>query len=75
MLGRHGRDPHPRLLLGTALHLNQHLLEGIQLEHARERLRRALGSEAATGMRRGDDGEIASQGRFDFVVEVITAVK
>lgn len=57
------------------LHIDHHLLPHVQLEHVVEGLpRTGLRRQMGLCVRGRDDGEVAAEGGFDFLVEVVAFV-
>lgn len=71
MLPRHPRNLNRRLLLTTAFDFNHHIIKEIQVMHGSERFMVAFTGEVLFCMRGGDDGDVAAEGGFDGLVEVV----
>lgn len=74
MLPRHTRHSHSRLSLLVALDLDphHHLLIRVDAVDVGERVV-ALGRESAFGVLGADDGEVATEGFLDFLIEVVSS--
>jgi len=71
MLPRHPRDLNRRLLLTTAFDVNHHIVKEIQIMHRSERVMVAFAGEMLFRVRGGDDGDVAAEGGFDGLIEVV----
>lgn len=75
MFPRHRRDSQTRRLLRfrLALDLDHHLLIRVEPIHLREVVIVAFGGQVAFCVWSADDREVATEGFFDFLVEVVSS--